>query len=344
MTTIKQSKNIKLCQVVKNIDWLTNHTSVDIFDPVNFTGYQRSIDKNHVSRIVKYISDDFVMPSSIICALDGKYSENSRLRIVDGQHRIEAFKRLKNENIEKYNEIKDNQISVIVIEESNQNVEIDTFITINKTSKKVDTSLAFVLKNKLNRMSTSDQLDISKREYLAVEVAFELNYERYNSIWNSSISFEGNPKENLQFLSLNAFVKSTRTLLLYLEKKGILNINWKSESEIRELVVTASDIIEYIWNCVRNKWKEQFAGDNNQRSIIQGAIGYNAINKSIISELNERNGDIVLDDFYKIVCDMIKSFNISSDYWKPQGIFSKYSSESGYLIVASELKNSKMSI
>lgn len=337
---INQTGNVALCQVVKTVDWLVHNTKIAVFDPIEFSGYQRKIDHKHVDKIVHFITRDFFMPSSIICALDDIYSEDAVLRVVDGQHRVEAFKKLKKANSEEYNKIMDKQISVVVIEKSNIYLEIDTFITINKTSKKVDTSLAYVLKSKLNKSRSSSDLNFSRREYLGVEVAYEINFRRENSLWFNTISFEGNPKENQQLISLNAFVKSLRSLFFALEKTGLFELSWKTQSEIDSLIHDASNIVDYIWECVSKKWKDQFLMDLSKRSIIQGAIGFNAINKSIISVLLEE-GDKIKDkkDLMIFLDSLISSFDIDSINWEQKGTFAKYSSEAGYIIVAAELLN-----
>lgn len=114
--------------------------------------------------IISYENDKFFLPTSIICASREDYRSKEKLYIVDGQHRIHAFCLLAKQNPARYEQIKDNEVSVIVLEQVGEEVEIDTFITINKTSKKVDTSLAYVLKNKINYRRASKDIGISKRE------------------------------------------------------------------------------------------------------------------------------------------------------------------------------------
>jgi len=74
------------------IDKLIGVTVVDVFDPQTFKGYQREINEKHVSKIEKYITEEFkkgnfLFPSPIICSL----REDETLYIVDGQHRVQAF-------------------------------------------------------------------------------------------------------------------------------------------------------------------------------------------------------------------------------------------------------------
>lgn len=337
MINIFQDKPLDLLQTKKTVDWLVNNTSVSVFDPVNFTGYQRQIDNRHCMRIVEFLKKDFFMPTAIICATDDTFQDNSILRIVDGQHRVNAFRIMKTDCPERYDQIKDYELPVIVMAKVDENTEIDTFITINKTSKKVDTSLALVLKNKMNKYNTSDDLSMPKAEYIAVELAQLLNYnDDPGNIWFDKILFEGNPKNTTQLISLNAFVKSTRFLLRNMEKVDLISLNWNSQGEIDACLEICYKLISSIWSVLRNKWPDLFNSDLNNRRIIQGAIGYTAFNKVIVEFLNNTS----YSDSAAFISNFeatIREMQIDSDKWVPGNIYSKYSSESGYNIVAREI-------
>ena len=252
MRTIKQECGCKIINDIKTVDWLVRNTKVRTFDNIKFTGYQRRVNENHVSNIVKYLKENpFYLPTSIICATDEEVTNNTTLNIVDGQHRVEAFKKLKENNLDKYNDIKDCELSVVILEKPSEALEVDTFITINKTSRKVDTSLAYVLKNKINRNNTSSSdLTIAKKEFLAVELAINLNSDR-NSLWYNRILLEGNPTRNSnETISLNSFVKSIQMLISYLNKYNIIGIDWKNDKELNEIINDIKDIYLKIWDAV----------------------------------------------------------------------------------------------
>ena len=336
MIKINQNKPLDLIQTKKTVDWLVSNTSVSVFDPITFKGYQRKIDSNHSMRIVEYLKRDFFMPTSIICATDEEYCEKGKLRVVDGQHRINAFKIIKNEDPIRYSQIKEYEVPIIVMAKVDENTEIDTFITINKTSKKVDTSLALVLKNKQNKYNSSEDLTMSKAEYIAVELAQMLNFKNdINNIWYDKILFEGSPKKTLQLISLNAFVKSTRVLLNHMARKKLISLNWTTNKEIQTCLDDCYGFILSVWSVLQKKWPELFNSELENRRIIQGAIGYSSINKVIIELLNLQNGNEY--EFMREFENRIKHADIVSNKWLPGGIYSKYSSESGYRIVCQEL-------
>ena len=342
MDRIFQGKS-KIIQTKKTVDWLVNNTKVNVFNPISFEGYQRTIDENHCEKIVSYLNKDFFLPTSIICASRQEYSENQELFIVDGQHRVRAFDLLKHRNPDRYVQIKDNEISVIVLEQVEEEVEIDTFITINKTSKKVDTSLAYVLKNKINYNRASKDISISKREYLSVELASFLNSAEKgnNHYWENRISFEGVPtKQTVQLISLNAFVKSMRTFLGYLEKYKVINLDWNSQDELDRCIQSICFIMNVIWDEIRNKWPELFDSDIEKRRILQGSIGFSSINRFIVLILKRENINMSIDEFVNCVVVWIRAINCTSIDWLPGESFSKYSSESGFSIIAQDLVDS----
>jgi len=335
---IYQKETINILQTKKTVEWLVDNTKVSVFNPIDFTGYQRQIDDKHCLKIVDYLKTDFFLPTAIICAIDEKFNELSKLRIVDGQHRVKAFEIMREKYPKRFREIQNKEIPVIVLENVNERLEMDTFITINKTSKKVDTSLAFVLKNKINKYNNSNDMTMPKAEYLSVELAQKLNFTSDQNLWFDKILFEGNPKNTSQVISLNAFVKSTRRLLNCLAKKGVINLVWKSELEIKDNIEISYRIIMGIWIAVKRKWPELFNGEIEKRRIVQGAIGYSSINKMIIDKL----GSLDKVDEYIIVQSIEKWFKvmtIDSSEWMPGDNFSKFSSESGYNIIARQLIN-----
>ncbi len=99
---------VKIVQTKKTVDWMTLHTRVNVFNPLTFEGYQRSIDEKHCDKIVEYLKKNFFLPTAVICASREKFDENNELLyIVDGQHRVEALKKIKANDPVRYAEIKD---------------------------------------------------------------------------------------------------------------------------------------------------------------------------------------------------------------------------------------------
>lgn len=342
MTTIKQECGCKIIYDIKTVDWLVRNTKVRTFDNIKFTGYQRKVNENHVSNIVKYLKENpFYLPTSIICAADEEVTNDTALNIVDGQHRVEAFKKLKEIDLDKYNNIKNYELSVVILEKPSEALEVDTFITINKTSRKVDTSLAYVLRNKINKNNTSSgDLTIAKKEFLAVELAININSDE-NSLWYNKILLEGNPTKNSnETISLNSFVKSVQMLISYLNKYKIIEIDWKNDEELNKIINDIKDIYLKIWDAIKLKWPNLFKEESISNSVIQGTIGVSAINKYIIFQLKNQDKNYNLEKFIYEVEYWIINIKIDEDEWYKGNKFSQFSSAAGFNIVANMLLDS----
>lgn len=241
----------------------------------------------------------------------------------------------------KYNSIKNYELSVVILEKPSEVLEVDTFITINKTSRKVDTSLAYVLKNKINKNSTSSSdLTIAKKEFLAVELVIKLNDDK-NSLWYKRILFEGNPtNKSYETISLNSFVKSVQMLINYLNKYNIIIIDWQNNQELEKIIDNIKCIYLKIWDAVKFKWPNLFKEESINNSVIQGTIGVSAINKYIILQLKNQNNNYNLEEFISKVEYWIVNINISQDEWYKGNRFSQFSSAAGFNIVANILLDS----
>lgn len=334
MEYILQNKNDRIIQTKKTVKWLIENTSVFVFNPLTFEGYQREIDDKHCKKIIKFMKEnDFFFPTAIICACDDKYTEETKLRIVDGQHRVEAFRLLLEDDKQK-EKFEKMELPIIVLEQVDINKEIETFVNINKKGKKVDTSLAVVLKHTI-----TDKDDLDKRkakiEFLAVETGHDLSLKE-NNIWENQICFEGNAKQHNQLISINAFSRSTQFLLSNLSERKIINTSWNNREELESCKNEISLIIEGIWKIVEKKWKEIFTNISGMNAILQGPIGYSSINKFIVFCLKANLYDFN-KSFLENFSNWFEKISITSEKWYPKGDFASYSSEAGYSIIAKTL-------
>lgn len=342
MEKIIQQNSCDLYIDKKTVDWLVENTKVRTFNKITFTGYQRKVNANHVNKIVDYIkTNKFFLPTAIICSTDEEYKETTKLFIVDGQHRVEAFKKIKENDPSKFNDLKDLEVGIIVLDRPSESEEVNTFITINKTSKKVDTSLAYVLKNKISRQNGgSDSIELSQREFLSVELAILLN-ESERSIWNNRIFLDGNPtSKSFETISLNAFVNSMKSFINHLNKANIIKITWENEEELKNILESIYDIYTYLWEQIKFKWLNQLETDYIKDSVLLGTIGVSSINKYIIMKLKDNSNINSSEELKNRIKDWIQNLNISSSEWSKGNRFSQFSSASGINIVAKILYDS----
>ena len=327
---LQGKKNIKIEVTKRTVDWLIKNTKVEKFDPISFSGYQRTINDKHCEKIVKYLKEsDFYLPTSIVCVGDAK---SNKLKIVDGQHRVHAFEMIQNDEPDLYNRIKNCEMVITILSGISLKDEIETFITINKTSRKVDTSLALVLKSKLYDESENNSY-AAKLNYLCVELASILNTDD-KSIWFNNISFEGFNKSMHKFISLNSFVKAAKRVVSALADKGIINLNWKTEQEIKDIMNSLCCMYNSVYESNINKWIQLYI--NNDLNILCGSIGVTVSMKILAGLIKEKIEVKTIDDAIKEYNVVLRKSNVKYNKWlsTDEDGFSKYSSESGYTFIA----------
>lgn len=332
---IKQ-KHSELKEIISEnmtISELIDETAVDVFNSTDFTGYQREINIRHVSKIVKYITDEFqkgnfIFPSPIICS---NRRDDNKLYIVDGQHRVSAFKKIRTDDPTLFNQIKDYEMNVITLIDPTIKLEVDTFITINKTSKKVDTSLALIAKTL--HSGTSGYTKNAKKQYILVETARQMNSSD-DSYYFDNIAWEGTPKSTGKLISLNTFVRAYMPIVNYLISVNIIDLD--NSSKIDEYITNCTQIINLIWKSFEYKWPKLFKEGKN--TIIQGTIGSSAITKFIINYL--KLSDVEHKDLLNTIASAIERTSDSYENWLPNGNYSNYSSGAGHTIISKILMDS----
>lgn len=343
MEIVQECKNeCKIFYTKKTVDWLVSNTRVRTFNKLTFEGYQRDVNISHVHRIVEYLNNNsFYLPTAIICASNDSFSDETELNIVDGQHRIESFKKLREKYPDRYQKICEMEIPVVVLEKPTEALEVSTFITINKTSRKVDTSLAYVLRNKIRRQrGNSDSIELTHKEYIAVELAISLNADK-ESVWYNRITLQGNPTQNsYETISLNSFVNSMKSLINFLSKKEIIDIDWSCEESIQKIIDSIKEIYGIIWEEIGLKWPELLDSKNVKKSVLQGTIGVTSINKYINLQLINSEEFENIEVFKIELRRWIRDLNIESEVWYKGNRFSQFSSASGFNIVSKILLES----
>lgn len=347
MDTIKQKTVFDIIYDSKTVDWCVENTTPNTFRFENkeIVGYQRKISDSHIAKIIEYIKESwkkeqFYFPSCIVCSIpvNRKGLPNDKeCFVVDGQHRIAAFRKIKDTEPEFYSLIKDFTLPVTILENVDELTEIQTFITINKTSRKVDTSLAMILKNKLADLYGNKNSE--KVDFLAVELARHINNDTENNdIWFNQIAFEGFAKENHCLMSLNAFVKAQRRIIRKLDKIKLIDLDNLDNENVENAKQLTKEIFETTWNSIKDKWPKLFCPENISNSVILGPIGFTSLSMFVAYQLG--NDPINKDNALEKIQKSIASINLSPKVWMRGEDFSKFSSEAGYAEIATQLVNS----
>lgn len=324
---------------------LLNNTDVEFYNHLDESGYQRQLIPEHYRRIARFLKDSEspVMPSSIICAIDSKYVDiyedeivfKNILRLVDGQHRREGFKYLFNhyskDITSDYINYELPLIVLIIEDDDDKLIEIETFVNINSKGKAVKTDLAVELREKLRtKRNCNFELKTDFTESIATNVAKICN-ETYRSPWYDKIKMA---EEKVQKpIGINTFkLALTPVINAYLDFKEVeyAQIN-RGSSEFNQIVNEIVELVNEAWNVVYKKWPEAF--ENYKEYNITKSIGINSIS-IILAECINSFGDNSAYEFSNV----IKRSRESVGLWRRGGELSGYSSEQGFKLVADRIK------
>lgn len=334
---------------------LLDNTEISHFNPDNpGAGYQRPPFPAHYRKISKYLLDhDSILPPAIITAIESDeitYKDdtiliNKKIRVVDGQHRIEGIRHLKQFSSDKYDQVIKYEFPIILmsIGPTDKIHEVSTFIHLNKRGKKVSTdlavSLAQILREQKNNPTEYSFDDMVESIATRISQKFEADS---NGIWYRLISV-GN-EATRKPVSINLFNKSLYPLISnYLNFKGInkktpLALEKHKEDQGVEYL---SKLIQEAWAKVILKWKECFLQKPKigyfDKYNIQKGIGVNSLHilltEAMIKAKND-NKETMLE-FQRI----INESDVSYSSWRTGGRFSVYNSKAGFEKIAKIIKN-----
>lgn len=336
-------------------------------------GYQRQPNRTHYLKIKNYILknlETFKFPTSIILGTDkekiekliksdpcGDYIEidssfNEKVfRIVDGQHRIEGIREAAKEK-PSLNDLSLNAI-ILISPSGHKSVELEAFIDINSTAKRISTDLAtlarFDYEIKEKRISESNPI-----KHIATKTAFHLKEDSPMSVWSSGIKFDIHSEISLGIVGVTLFRESIEPIVsVYLETK-FTDRGIKNESELityyddvaRQIAIDIDDI----WNnTVRKKWSECFSESIAKNEVgelqtifysneyyIQKTLGVKVINV-LYSEILKQSG--ITEQSKNTFKELIQKSKVMSRDWRIGGPFSGLSSESGFSRIRKMIKN-----
>lgn len=329
-----------------SINELIENTIVEYYDPATEEGYQRQLNSSHYKKIAKYLEENInpILPTSILTAVypkqireQEKIHVEGNLRVVDGQHRIEGIKYLRDSGKDTFNKICDYKFStlIMVIPEGKRIYEIESFININKTSKPVKTDLAVQLMNKIRKSDIKKLMEDPKIS-ISTKISKKLNFN-IESIWYNSIKLDDKSTRG-RTISINAFHKSLFGIVdNYLKNKHdkIDNLE-KYHLSIDEL----TKFIEDAWNIVANKWEKCFNDNYKLNYNIKKGIGVYPLHQILSEILDKSNGKITeaLIEFK----DIINASNVKDEDWIVGGKFSSHNSKTGFKYIGECIRNKKM--
>lgn len=327
---------IILYSISLSVEELIENTTVEYYDSETEEGYQRPLVPAHYRNIANYLrrSKNAFLPTAILTAVDPDQIKEGhslrirdKLRVVDGQHRIEGIKYLKEIDILAYNRISGYIFPslVMVVPEDQKIHEINAFININKAGKPVSTDLAVELRDKIRKQRielTKDNLI----ESVATRVTKEIN-KRQESIWYELIRAGDEPAKG-KSISINAFHQSIFEIVhSYIHFKKVEIEDFR---DVDELVQDLTIFLMEAWKRVSHHWKECFKNkkiENIKQYNIQKGIGVFSLHMVLNGFIeSEKEDEIILDNFERVLRDS----QVKYHDWSIGGIFSAYNSSTGF--------------
>lgn len=333
---------------------LIQYTAVHYFKPVkNNKGYQRQLITNHYRKIAKYVEaeEEPILPPAILTATDPEFISDEKhllkinrvIRVVDGQHRIQGLRYLKENDREAFYKVAQYEFPVIlmVIEEGQRIHEVNTFVNINSKGKKVSTDLAILLRDRIREEEFNNKLNyLNEKDFeeaIATNISKNLN-ETKDCVWYDLIKMAGGDDDKGKPISINAFNQSIKDLVRTYIKASAAE---RTKDHILIIVSELSPLIASAWDSVARKWSECFHLNkrikHNELFNIQKGIGVYPIHQLLYEcmLLNESDIDESLKEFRGI----LKKSEVEYNEWKIGGILSSYNSRAGFKTIAAYIKN-----
>lgn len=339
---------------------LSNYT-ISSYNSAQETGYQRPPVESHYKKIARYLVDadsEQILPMSIIAAATQKdifYEGNiltvkDRLRIVDGQHRIKAIEYLRDakssEYNDKYRELVDHYefpVILLVSDEVDSALEMDTFININSKGKRVSTNLAKELREKKMQADLEKHevmLNAYSYENLATQVVKLLVHDK-GSMWYDRIQM-GDELGLRKPVSIGTFARSLKKITRLVADMIVAGEKVISEEQAGKTAALTADAVERLWRAVQERWPECF-DEPKQYNLLRG-LGVSVIHRLFESCIQEKlfsDPEEMLEDAQRIFVQYLNKTDVEAEEWMIGSTFTGFSSEQGYGIIVNILRGEK---
>lgn len=294
------------------------HARVPYRDALRKVGYQRKPQDTRVNRFATELKKGRTdVPTSILLNIRNKddykiekisdyfkfivfTKEDVPLYVVDGQHRVLAFAKLCEENLDKWG---DQRLQFVLMLGADEKEEMNQFYIVNTTAKSVRTDLALDLLKQ--RTETDGRLleEIIERgqEWKVEGQAIVDDLYEISAIWRRKIRL-ANADKGDTIIPAASFVTSLKSLLT-------TSPFFKKLTHLQRV-----RIIEAYWLGIREALREPFDGNPNNYALQKG-IGVTAMHEILptVVEIVRSSGESVNEpESYRGIMDHVLS-NLNGD-------------------------------
>ncbi len=338
---------------------IPDNYDIPTFDPRNNRGYQRPLQESRVNELVTDLKKKRVdLPTAILLNLRNRDArqavQDGRLRlsflrdsasaailfhVVDGQHRVEALKKLMEDDPDGGWEAF--LIPFICMVGATEPEEMEQFYVVNSRAKSVRTDLAFALLRKLTDRDPKmlERLDEKGRGWqVAAEKLVETLAET-SSVWRGLIRLAAMEKGATTMPSAS-MVTSLKPLLA-------------SSFFGRLSFVQQQQVIEAFWTGLRDVMRPAF--DDPKEFVVQKGVGVIVLHAILVDvmEIVRSSGRSVIEasTYRDIMKEPIEQLQGEAqdglgspvqgvDFWRtaPKGAAGSYSSSAGRRVLISKIR------
>ena len=317
-------------------------------------GYQRMPTTSRVNKLARDLHKGIVdLPTAILLSVrnrelypqldsSGRYilkllpNGTHPFYVVDGQHRLEALKKVMDEDPD--GDWYDFLIPAVIFIGADEGVEMDQFHTVNSNAKSISTDLA------LDELKTRAKRDDAYRKYLdsvgeGWKVVSQDLTERVASreMWRGRIRFPNEPKGN-SLINSNSFVTSLRRAL-------------EQENFATYLPEDRANIIDAYWHGIKKSLPECFTAPDEHN--IQKTVGVYVLHHLLPTALSygiRFHSPVFEPDTYHMIFgetlsglsgdNQVDGEAVGSDFWKvgAEGASGTYSSGAGQRVLREKIR------
>ncbi len=335
-----------------------NNYEIPTYDPRTGKGYQRPLQENRVNELATDLRKGRVdLPTAILLNIrnrearqavrDGQLSL-SFLResvstlvlfhVVDGQHRVEALKKLVEEDPEKWGPF---LIPFVCMVGASEPEEMEQFYVVNSRAKSVRTDLAFALLRKITDRDPKmlERLDEKGKGWQVLAEKLVESIAENSSVWRGLIRLPAMEKGNTTMPSAS-MVTSLKPLL-------------SSSFFSRLTFAQQQQVLEAFWGGLREVMRPAF--DDPQEFVIQKGVGVMVMHSILVDvmEIVRSTGRSVIEPgtYRDIMQEPIEKLQGEAqdgvgtpvgglDFWRgaPAGAAGSFSSSAGRRVLISKIR------
>lgn len=289
----------KLVCFVADAKTIWQFVEVNQYTTNKVEGYQRVLSSSRVNTLARFIDAGNSIPNSILISLEAGATLSAREDyitipkranagwVIDGQHRLAGA----------YNSKKNIQFAVIAFLGLDISEQVHQFVTINRESKNVPTSLYYYLLKRL----PPDKSEADMAKEVAVDIADELKKNPESPFYQRIVVSPPKPGE----LSLTNFVRKIAPLVT--DKRGLFHTLALNEQ---------IGVIDNYYRALKHIYPEYF---QTGKQIFFKTLGFGAMINALMTvfslSLKEYNGFRV-EDVAKVL-KKVEDFEFSA--WEKAG-------------------------